>query len=143
MTTVDLTDQEIEYLFDALQNNYALLDPSQDTFTNLRSNLEGKLISKFRITYDKIMEMRKNRYHKENVFVSTPLFMGSGLYSCNRASLLHKRLAYAIMILGGAQQNGGMGTEFDEVADKEDQQEIKRTLTDILAAFGYTPEELV
>ncbi len=55
----------------------------------------------------------------------------------------HKSLNYAAYILGGMEQNGGMGTEFDEQSEKEDNQKLKNLLKDIVSAFGYSPQDLI
>lgn len=68
--------------------------------------------------------------------------MGAGWHSIVNRNKLIKRIVFATSILGGMQQNGGMGTEFDDAADKEDRQSIKEIALDVLTAFGLTIEDL-
>ncbi len=143
MKPIEFNTEEATYLYDALENCYALVDTNTTSFhDNIRSRVQGKILSKHHEIYERVNDIRKHRWHKENVFDKDTLFLGGGLYSMNAVGMLHKRLAYATMILGGKQQNGGQGTEFDEQSDKEDEQLIKTALKDIIAAFGYKPEEL-
>lgn len=84
-----------------------------------------------------------NEYCKEKLFDGKKkLFLGSGPYSLVDINNLHKRLNFAISELGGEQQNGGMGHEYDEQSGKEAEQNIKDVLRDIIHAFGYEPGDL-
>jgi len=70
------------------------------------------------------------------------LFMGNGWHSIVNRNKVIKRIILATSALSGIEQNGGMGTEFDEVSDKKDRQTIKEVALDILTALGLTIEDL-
>lgn len=144
---LQLNKQELKYLYNVLENNFALIDETtndfdKSVFRSIQGQLISKLIGTCRLSHNDILNIRANRFCKTNQFDDNTLFMGGGLHSMNRASMMHKRLAYATMVLGGKQQNGGQGTEYNEILDKQDELEIKAVLRDIIAAFGYNPEDL-
>lgn len=141
--TIMLTDQEAEFLYDTLENNLAQIPTESNISKNMRVSLQGKILSRCKIPFDKIDAIRVNKLHPNNEFDTTPLFLGAGIHSENRISILHKRLQYAIYVLCGMEQNGGQGTEFDVESDKYDRANIKRTLIDIIAAFEYKPSDLM
>lgn len=143
---LSLTEEELIHIIDVLENNFAMINPHGVDYRNsVFDRLQGKIFSsvmrQFNV-HDTWNKIRKNRYEKENCFADKPIFMGAGMYSNYDCSLLHKRLRYALNVLGGKQQNGGQGTEFNEQSDKEDESLIKETLRDIIAAFGYKPLEI-
>lgn len=137
--TLKLTQDQIIYLYDALANTHAT-DINASVWKSMFSTVQGRMMSQVPFLRDMYYGVEDNKYCKEGI--SKSLFMGAGWLSINSRNLLHKRLSYAAMILGGKEQNGGQGTEFDEQSDKEDEYKIKEVLRDIIAAFGYSPEDL-
>lgn len=69
------------------------------------------------------------------------IFMGSWPFCQGEVQLLHRKLDKAFYILGGMQQNGGQGTEFDYETDKEDCAAIALILEDINAALHCEPQK--
>jgi len=143
---IDLTDEEINWLYQAMDCHYNLLPYNGDWFNDsIPEVIKQKFIATFKMDYD-IMRSRAHKYCEENCFADHNLFLGNGIHSANEASMLHKRLAYATMMLGGLQQSGRPETkeqaEREELYLKEGEQKIKTALKDIIAAFGYKPEEL-
>ena len=141
---IDLSDKEAEFLLRALINNYA--EDYQDFEQNISDTgicglLIGKFISK---NYNLMSSFRRAREDKfgEKERIKNLLFMGTGWHSIIMKNKLHKRLEFAVGQLGGIQQNGGMGTEFDEELDVQAKQDIKFVLQDMLIAFGLTPDDL-
>lgn len=140
---VDLSEQEISFLMRALVNNYAEehqdFDPKNISDTGVAGLLIGKLIH-FKGAYKAYVEARKEKYLQEPI--NEKLFMGTGNVSIVKANKLHKRLRFAYSELGGLEQNGGMGTEFDVQADVEGRQAIKDVIKDMLVAFDLKVEDL-
>lgn len=64
------------------------------------------------------------------------IFMGMGQYSGLLIDKLHNRLTFAIHQLGGEQQNGGMGTEYDRQSAAKATQAIDDVILDIIYALG-------
>lgn len=149
---IDLTEKEVAYLARLLELNYA--DRPEDFTADLdigRHNpnydsIFSKLMIADRGTFQSIWkEVRKERFEeKDNCFKdkNKTLFMGAGFHTLFQLAQLHKRLSFAASELSGEQQNGGMGTEFNEQSSKEAEQNIKDVLRDIIHAFGYTPGDL-
>ena len=147
---IELTDKEVEYLARLLELNYA--DRPEDfpsdhdlgtpnpSYNSLFSKLMHAAHKTFQSTW---REVRKERFSlKENCFETKRLFLGAGYHTSFQIAQLHKRLAFAASELGGEQQNGGMGTEYDEQSGKEAKENIKSVLRDIIHAFDYKPEDL-
>jgi hypothetical protein len=142
---LELTDQEAEFLIRVLVSNHA--EDNQDFESNITdTGTGGLLISKLLNASEyKLMtaykEARKDRW-ADNNRITDYLFMGNGWHSIVERNKLHKRIDAATGWLGGMQQNGGMGTEFDEEWDKRGKQFIKEVALDVLTAFGLTVEDL-
>ncbi len=141
---LELTDQEADFLMRALVNNYA---EGQEDFKG-----DGRCYGTCQALIDKLWhdntklfkvfeKARKDKWAKENR-ITKYLFMGNGWHSLVEGNKLHKRIDCAINMLGGMQQNGGMGTEFDEESDKKGKQTLKEIALDVLTAFGLTVEDL-
>lgn len=140
---IDLTNEEINFLYKALDCNYAEIENCNGHFNDsVPEIIKQKLIATFKIDFNFLKNSRQYKYYKNNYFSNNKLFLGSGIHSVNDVSIAHKRLAYAISNLSAIQQNGGMGTEFNDIMDKECTNNIKEALKDIIKAFGITPEEL-
>ena len=144
MIKIELSDKEAEFLMKALINNHA--EDNEDFSENIGDGgtcvfLIGKLVQADRKMYNFFYEFRKSRFGQKERFKDY-LFMGAGWHSIVNRNKLIKRIVFATSILGGMQQNGGMGTEFDDAADKEDRQSIKEIALDVLTAFGLTIEDL-
>ncbi len=145
---IELTGDQMNWLYQAMDCNYALLPPLlddrwNDTFPEV---IKQKLIASFKLDYTIMKTSGRNKYCDEPVFADKQLFLGSGIHSVNQANMAHKRLSYAIMMLGGLQQPG-----HPENAEQHEQEssyqlqaeaQIKNALVDIIAAFGLTPEDL-
>jgi hypothetical protein len=140
---LELTDQEAEFLMRALVDNYA--EDNQDFESDIvDAGTCGLLIGKLCRESKMIMAFRNARKNKFGFKdrITDYLFMGAGWHSCVAKNKLHKRIEYAVSVLGGLQQNGGMGTDFDEESDKQDKQALKEIALDVLTAFGLTVEDL-
>ncbi len=142
---LELSDKEAEFLMRALVNNHA--EDNQD-FDNsdigdrgVCSLLIGKLVQADRKMYEAYNQARKLKW-SENQRVKDYLFMGAGWHSIVSRNKLHRRIDIAVSALGGIQQNGGMGTEFNEESDKQDQQTLREVAQDVLTAFGLTVDDL-
>lgn len=147
---INLTSDEIAYIVRLMELNYAdrredfqsTLDigahnPQYDSLTNKLMQVDYKTFT------STVKEVSKEvSSFKENIFKDKVLFLGAGYHSSIRIAQLHKRLQYAVYELGGEQQNGGMGTEYDEQSGKEAAHGIKEALRDIIAAFGLTAKDL-
>ncbi len=141
---VEFTDEEINWLYEAMHCNFALVDTSNPDRWNdtIPETIKNKLIATFKLTNLNF----KDKYIEHNLWDNNHLFLGGGVYSANDVARCHKRLAYAVMMLGGLQQPGHPETK--EEAEQEDiylfegEQKIKAALKDIIAAFGYAPEDL-
>ena len=80
-------------------------------------------------------EYDKSKFDKRIFF--RPIFLGSGSWSENLVDKLHARLDYAISMLGGQQQNGGMGTEYSEKEEQETRMSIIEVVKDIKTALYF------
>lgn len=151
---IDLTEKDIVYLARLLELNYADRQEDFEGITNIGSHNPNydSLFSKLMYTThgkfeDAWHEARKERFSLKEVSFDTGgegrrLFLGAGYHTLFQLADLHRRLSFAAGELGGEQQNGGMGTEFDEQSSKEAKQNIKNVLRDIIHAFGYKPGDL-
>jgi hypothetical protein len=144
---IDLTDEEMNWLYQAMDCNYALLPHNPDRFyDSFPEVIKQKIVATFKLDYTIMKASGRNKYCEEPHFSNHKLFLGSGIHSVNDAAMAHKRLAYAIMMLGGLQQPGHPETK--EQAEQEEAgnlmmaSQIKHALRDVIAAFGYKPEEL-
>lgn len=142
---IEISDKEAEFLVRALVNNYAEDEQDFDHKDigdgGISSLLIGKLVQadfKLHTTYS---NARRFRY-SEQARIDKYLFMGAGWHSTVLKNRLHRRIESAVSALGGMQQNGGMGTEFDEESDKKDKQTLKEVALDVLTAFGLTVDDL-
>jgi len=63
------------------------------------------------------------------------IFLGNGEHSVAQKQLLHQQLDHALMLLCGSQQNGGMGSYFDQEVEEESQQEIHNVVADLVMAL--------
>lgn len=141
---IDLTDDQCKYLIRLLVSNYAdqLSDFSPNDIGDVGTKglLIGKLAGPNRSYWEEYCKAKDNRYVSQPL--TKPLFMGAGYISTVNLNQLHIKLASAASNLSAIEQNGGQGTEFDDVMDKECTTNIKQALKDIIAAFGYKPEDL-
>ena len=71
-----------------------------------------------------------------------PIVMTGSYHTSLQVKLLHDKLDHALMILCGSQQNGGMGTEFNEDEDNQASEEIRNIVNDIKAALVYPDFDL-
>lgn len=142
---IELTDKEVEFLMRVLLNNYAeeQQDFEQDNISDIGISafLIGKLVAGKSNLRKLFYQIKDERFLVQDR-ITQYLFMGAGWHSLVAANNLHKRIRQAIYILGGMQQNGGMGTEFDEESEKQDKQSLKEIALDVLTAFGLTVEDL-
>lgn len=68
------------------------------------------------------------------------IFMGAGEHSMLNCGLLFGRLEEALSILSGMQQNGGMGSEFDEDSDRKGDERLEAIVRDM--AMALTGKEI-
>ena len=69
------------------------------------------------------------------------IFLGSGDCSLKQREILLGRVQDALDHLGGAQQNGLQGSEFDEASDKQATQFIENVVRDV--AMALTGKEIL
>jgi hypothetical protein len=141
---VEFSAKEIEFLIRALVSNYAEDESDFVSKYNISSQgISGELIGKL----IKIIPSGIDIYHKArkslslNSSLNKKLFMGNGYHSIINANKLHRRLRFATNQLGGLEQNGGMGTEFDTDLDRECIIDIVNVVKDIMIAFGLTEKD--
>ncbi len=141
---IELSDREAEFLMRVLVSNHAedVQDFEQDISDGgVSSLLIGKLVQADRKMYEAFNKARQSRFgDKERI--KDYLFMGSGWHSLVNRNKVIKRIVLAGSILSGMQQNGGMGTEFNEESDKQDKQSLKEIAIDVLTALGLTVDDL-
>lgn len=141
---IDLSDKEAEFLMRALVSNHAEDDQDFEPDigdSGVGSLIIGKLVQADRKMYDAYNNARKSRFGSKNR-IKDYLFMGAGWHSLVNRNKLIKRIVLATSTLGGMQQNGGMGTEFNEESDKEDKQLLKEVALDVLTALGLSLDDL-
>lgn len=142
---VDLTEEQIEFLLRSVVLSYAENESdfkSNDIADSGPSNrIVGKLVGASERFEDAYYDARKQRFAKDRIDKS--IFMGNGWRSTVDVNTLHKRLAFAFYELGFIEQNGGMGSEFDEELNDRNLKNIKDVLKDMLVAFGMTPQDLM
>lgn len=141
---IELSDKEAEFLMRVLVSNHAEdeKDFDQDIIDcGTGSLLIGKLCQADFKMYNIFNKARTSRYgDKERI--KDYLFMGNGWHSIVNRNKLIKRIVLATSALGGMEQNGGMGTEFNDESDKQDRQTIKEVALDVLTALGLTVDDL-
>ncbi len=89
-----------------------------------------------------VKEKSEDQILKEKYF-DHQIFMGAGSpdenpprdHTSQDISVLKKKINKAIEIIGGMQQNGGMGYEFDKKSDKIDKKDLKNITEDIVMAL--------
>ena len=147
MISIDLTDEQCEYLMRVLLNNYGSVHEDYAKYTSYNEPsdyLVGLLVSKnrkLRDSYNKIKNLKfKMKDMKDSL--NQKLFCGAGFLSTLMINDLHKRLEYAVGMLSGMQQNGGMGTEFDKDFNKEANQALINFIKDMMFAFDVSSEDL-
>jgi len=64
-----------------------------------------------------------------------PIFMGAGAHSELSCGLLLGRVREALSLLSGQQQNGGMGSDFDEAGDREAAERIEAIVREVAMAL--------
>lgn len=139
---IEFSDEEVKQLVRALvcSHGETYEDFSEDiSWRGTNDLLLGKFMSSM-VAFEAFNKARASRLAQEPL--NKKLFMGAGTHSIVQVNLLHKRLAFATSELSAIQQNGGMGTEFDEQMDKECTQNIRDVIKDIMIAFDVKPEEL-
>ena len=139
---IDLSDKEIKFLIRVLLQNYA---EKQDDFVqgmNLSSHgSTSDLLNKIMYEdWDAFKKAQKEKYLEEPV--NEKVFMGSGAYSIDLMNRYHKRLAYAFCELGGDQQNGGMGSDYNQSEHDDAIKNIKDVIKDLLVAFNLSIDDL-
>jgi hypothetical protein len=137
---------QIIFLLKCLYSNYVEEDLGSTDLLGYGSTqavLTAPLIEAAGADRELYYSIRKSRYCKVNEFAKDKLFCGGGHYSSNRIARLHQRLAFAVSCLSGEEQNGGMGTEFNEESSRDANNNIKDVLLDIIRAFGIKPKDLV
>lgn len=85
--------------------------------------------------FDEYDKSNKNKYLTDRQFTEY-IFLGAGSFSTLNIDKLHARLAYAVAMLGGQQQNGGMGSEYSVEEEKETEKAIIEVIQDIAVALG-------
>jgi hypothetical protein len=129
----------------ALVNNYASDNQDFDS-TDIGDGGTGALLIGKLVQADfklhKTYSQARNQKWADSEKVKDYLFMGAGWHSIVAKNKLHRRIDCAVSALGGMQQNGGMGTEFNEEYDKKDRQTLKDVALDVLTALGLTVDDL-
>lgn len=141
---IELSDKEIDFLVRALVCNYGEKETDYEkdiSNSGLSYELIGKFIFASNASSDIFYQARREEVCKDKTHKTA--FMGHGWLSKIFTNLLHKRLHFAFHQLGMMEQNGGMGTDFDEKMQQECTQNIKDVLNDLIFAFGMTPQNLM
>lgn len=141
---IELSDKQAEFLIRALVCNYGEKDT--DFQENIADNGIGyEIIGKLAISSESLTnsfyQTEREKVYKDRI--NKKIFMGNGWHSKIDTNLLHKRLHFAFHELGIMEQNGGMGTVFDEELSDRNIKNIKSVLNDIIYAFGMTPKDLI
>jgi hypothetical protein len=138
---VDLTEKEGKFILKLLKYNYA---ETEEDFEGIGMGSENPVLKSLDRKLRKFEDYDEDRrsYLEERLTFGM-LFCGAGYRTGIACNQMHKRLDYAIMTLGGMQQNGGMGSDFDEESDKQGHEDIKNVLKDLLIAFDISAEELI
>ena len=79
------------------------------------------------------LQIKKSAKEKK---VNDVIFLGSGTHCLPQIRTLHEKLDGAIESLGGEQQNGGMGSEYDPKSAIEHKELCINVITDMIAALG-------
>ena len=144
MTSIDLTDEQCDYLMRILINNYGSINEDYANYTSYdepSNHLIELLVSK-NIELQKSLHKIRDLKFKMKESLNTKLFCGAGFHSSLMINDLHKRLEYAVCMLSGMQQNGGQGTEFDKNYDKEAKQSLINFIKDMMFAFDVSMDDL-
>lgn len=141
---IELSDKEAEFLIKVLINNYA--EEDQDFGQDIGDSgtgalLIGKLVQADRKMQDVYSKVRKSRFADVGR-IKDHLFMGNGWRSIVNRNKVIKRIVLATSVLGGMEQNGGMGSSFNEETDKQDRQTIKDIALDVLTALGLSANDI-
>lgn len=143
---IELTEKQVEFLIRALIYNFGATQEDycgeNITESNVGDFVLGKLAQSSGSSFAYFENIMGEQFKKKPL-PDRRLFMGAGYHSILHFNDLCKRLKYISGVLGGKEQNGGMGTIFDEKSDSEDEKEIKDSLREIILAFGYTPKDLL
>lgn len=137
---VDLSEKEGKFLLKVLKYNYA---ETEEDFEGRGMDSENPLLKSLDWKLRKFDDYDDRRFYFRERLTFGNLFCGAGYRTGIACNQMHQRLDYAIMILSGAQQNGGMGSDFDEEEDKQSHEDIKNVLKDLLIAFDISAEELI
>lgn len=144
MANINLTDEQIEFLVRTCCASYAMDERDIRSENGIHSTIAAEVIGA-------LLYQRKNFTSSfgsmmKQCSLSEPinkkLFMGAGNHSIIALNKLHKRLQYAAHQLGALEQNGGMGTEFDEKLEKDCKDDIVSVIKDIMYAFDISKEDL-
>lgn len=140
---IDLDKKQIHYLLRVLVSNYAetIEDFDGDITDRGPSGLIiGKLAKVDRDVYAWYADAKRSNYLKEKL--NKFLFMGAGNGSLVLLNDLHRRLNFAASQASGRQQNGGMGTEFDDAYEVKAKQDIVDVVKDMMIAFNISVDDL-
>lgn len=143
---IELSDKQAEFLMRALLQNYAATEEDYDGKEGLGASstgefIIGKLVAADFKLHNTFCTIKDERWKKRDP-LNRYIFWGNGYHSSVSGNYLHKRLQQAFITQGGMQQNGGMGTEFDEQSDKEDKATLISVAKDILVGLGLTVDDL-
>lgn len=140
---IELTEKECIVLIKILLSNFA--DLGKDIYEDrcFVEKLMWKLGKLIKFCFDDDLVRKQNYEESSKRLTFGKLFCGAGYHSQIACNQIHQRLNYAISTLSGAQQNGGMGSDFDEEEDKQSREDIKNVMKDLLIAFNISPEELI
>lgn len=130
---LELNDKQASFLLRSLILNYA----STEVDLNLDLEIIGNLIKLDDKFMDEYESVSSNKW-KSNAPLNKSIFCGNGLHSILDGCEIHKRLQYAFGIQSGMQQNGGMGTKFDQKSHKNGMVEIVSVIKDIMIALDVT-----
>ena len=140
---IELSEKQVVFLIRALFCTF--VEDQRERNSGTREALISSLISKLPDEYyDSIYEEADGDSRLDSI-INKPLFLGSGIHSVVAKNKLYKRLEFAISQLSAIQQNGGMGTEFDEELDIKCKTDIVDVIRDFITAFGFeiTPIGLI
>jgi len=137
---IDFTEEELTFLVKALVQNYA--DDKSDMDKDHES-MSQRMLMKIFMSADINTAWSEARSSQYNDKPSTNgcVFMGSP-DAIGNMNMIHRRLAYAFMMSSGMQQNGGMGTDFDDEWDTKAKDALASVVKDVMTALGVSMDDL-
>lgn len=109
------------------------------------NEFDGLLLEELNRSYFANSERVKNFVHaykslgdlnSTEIQINDLYFDGAGEHSCAKFLFIMNRIRKAFSMLSGMQQNGGMGSDFDEKLDEEGRMFLETVVQELINAFG-------